>query len=748
MPRDPEVNIKIKADARELRKLRQEGKQAFDKQTIREFTRASTDMERQLGEVLKKQIKLTAELKGVEKGTKAYKQLKDELKGVNQEATQVERTLGRVRQVIQRQQVEQDRMRQRRQGFIGGMGQGLGVAQYIPTGAEMMPRMAGAMIGGGIRRMGGAAAAPFMTPGVGGMIRGVSGIPLIGGFVGGAMQTAAGAYQQAVQYQRLQRQMIQFAGAGMGRQTVIPGVSRAQAEAAQRRVEEGLTAVRQSGAVLSAGAGTGGVVVATPASGDPQRAQAAMRLREKGYQVRLDETGLTDVRRKGGRWGDISGATTEEMKDIQTMIATGPQRLLREGTVTVGGERVQATTAEANRLKGKQREAAIQGRMRKARIRTETGLPGLQAGVPFGMGPTEMMQMFGQFMGARGGVSNQVERAQFMETMAAQTRFGVTGQQAGAFARMGVPGGGGQGAAGLAGVLRSAFVQGLHGAQITEYLQSLVQLGQQAERMGVKINEKEFVRSAATLSAAGLQGLQAQRVATGMQQAAIGVSQRGVQSPIDVMIARAAGFDPSQGPEGYARAMNKISGGMTSDMMNKLMSNLTRGAGAGGFGPEMQALMLRRAMGRMGVQVGPGQASKMLASYREGSTDAMMRELEAGALIGRGEQPGARRWLRGEAVRGVRAVAGITPGAAGLEAGQIGVGMGAARWVQALERSSLNAAKAIGNLPLVNFAKAVERSTNALNKFMSGGEEASFLDLMRDLINAIRGIGSAPASAG
>jgi hypothetical protein len=349
-----------------------------------------------------------------------------------------------------------------------------------------------------------------------------------------------------------------------------------------------------------------------------------------------------------------------------------------------------------------------------------TGLPGLGEGAAFGMGPQQMIGFFSQMMQARGGTRDEVSRSTFREAMAAKTRFGVSAGMAGQFGRMGVAGGGGaMGGMDLSTTLQVAVTQGLRGSQVTEYLQTLVGLGSRAEKMGVKFDVREFGRMTAGLKVAGMQGLQAQRIAGGLQQAGMGVSQRGVQGPMDVLMARAAGFDPSQGAEGYAKAMNKLSGGMTSEMMNNLLGMVTQGAGAGGFGPEMQRLMFRRAMGKLGVQVGPGQASDLIESYKAGGRP------DVSQLIERGERKGARGRLDRAAVQAVQREAPTAPGAARLEAMRIGLGRESAGWVQSFERNAMQAGQVINGFSedLLKPSGMVSTAMDAAKKFTAGGME-------------------------
>jgi hypothetical protein len=723
MPRDPEVNLKIKADDRELAKVGRAQKKAFDKRDIREFTRAGRDLERQIADLTKRQISLNEAIRKVDKGTDDYKKFTRQLGDANDEATQLERTLGRVNQTLSRARREEDKSRQRRQGFVGGLGQGLGVAEYLPTGAQQAPRMAGAMLGRGVRRGVGAVTSPFLTPGVGGMAQGFAGIPIVGGFAAGAMQSAAGFYQQAVGFHQQRRGALFAQGGGFSAEQMA---SRRQiaAQEAQRVRREGKIAAQEAAIVRRRQL----KVLAQKTAG------AALTAKE-GPAKALGRVLSGKAMAKGGDvpvYAEPGGPIVGEMDEFQRRYPGGTYKDYQAWRKKLAKTPVAPIRADPGRIlkETEQRAKAIQA----AAKRQPAGLPGAGAGVQFGLGPQEMMQGFTQFMQARGGTYDDVRRSQFKEQMAATT-YGVSAQQAGQFARMGIAGGGGQGMyQGLAGVLQSAVAQGLRGSQVTEYLQTLVGLGQQAERSGVKINVRDFTHTAAQLRGAGLQGLQAQRVAGGLQQAAMGVSQRGVQNPMDVMLIRAAGYDPSQGPEGYAAALEKLEGGMSPEIQQRLLSSMASGAEAGGGGPKMQRLMMRRAMGRLGVLTGSKDAGRMLARGRGEGGEAERRMIHQGDRLFAGDR------LITEARGRVRRGAGLTIGSAGLQAGQVGVGGRAASWVLPLERASMKAASAITRLPIEKFSKAVERATVALDKLLSGKLAAEGpVDMLKIMWDAIAG---------
>jgi hypothetical protein len=293
------------------------------------------------------------------------------------------------------------------------------------------------------------------------------------------------------------------------------------------------------------------------------------------------------------------------------------------------------------------------------------GLPPADVGVAFGIEPGQAQQMAQGFFRARGGIFTRGGQREMVEMMAAQTRFGIAPEMAGQFARMGMAGGGGQLNMNMATVLQTAVMQGLRGSQVSEYLQQLVTLGQQAEKTGVKINVREFAQATGVLRQVGFQGLQAQRVAGGMTQAAMGLSQRGVSSPVDMLMLRAAGYDPSQGAEGYARAMNK-----------------------------------------MGSPIGAGQASSIIEAYKSGKTPST-DDLVATDF---------RKQMIKDAKARAGGYAPTAVSAAGLQAFQIGIGKAAAAWVVPMEKAGADIASVANKFSseLKNMAKLVSEGAQLM----------------------------------
>lgn len=697
---DVRTSIKITADDSSARKLGVTLGKAFDKRGARELATTAKALESQFLSTTKTVARLTQELVKTKQGTEAFKALSKELKNAADQAGMLGRALTQIENIQHRQDRDnRRRANEGRRSFFGGLMQGTGMAQYMPAEPGMRSRAAGVLMGGAMRRGLGGAAAPFLLPGMGGLSQMAGAVPVIGQALSGALSTAAGAYQTAVGFDRARWQALSFMGpSGGNRYRMGPGVEASEdfnkARTADKAAQEQFLAAQQ-------------------AQNQAERNEKIARDHHFRAKTRQDraylrtQQALSNMQKLSPAPGGFAQAAGLGAPSYAATVEAPARRWTEAAKERTKEARLAAEDAARELSNARERSS-------KPRFGVAAGLPGAGAGIEFGLGPTQMMGMFTEFMRSRGGVYDQAGERQFREAMAASARAGISTTQAGAFNRMGLAGGGGaMGKLGLSEVLQAAFAEGLNGSQVAEYLQTLVQIGQQAERTGVKMDVQAFTRSSALLSRAGFEGLQAQRVTGGMQQAGMRLSAQGVSGPMDVLMARAAGFDPSQGPEGYARAMNKLAGGMTPDMLNNLLGTLTTGVQGSDFGPEMQALMMRRAMAKMGVQVGPGQASILLDSYKKsgGKLPSGVEELWS-----KGEEGGARDALLQEARRRVSVGAGLTRGAAGLEATQIGLGRGAAGFVVGAEMNQLKFSLSI----VKNFGGGLEKLNGVVLRAIKG----------------------------
>jgi hypothetical protein len=226
------------------------------------------------------------------------------------------------------------------------------------------------------------------------------------------------------------------------------------------------------------------------------------------------------------------------------------------------------------------------------------------------------------------------------------------------------------------------------------------------------------------MRAIGIRGPQIGRLTGAVGQAAMDLSQRGVSSPVDMIMMRAAGYDPSQGVEGYATAMNKLAGGMDMDTLRNLMSMATAGArgGIGMAGRQTSILMMRRFFGRLKAPIGPGQASTILDAYQQGKLGREHLDMITSAT-GKSDRRDTHARLVGGARIGVGMVAPLTKTEAALEARRIALGTKMSNVMVTLNTASINAASAVSNFEgeLRSVTKWMADLTKSLSEFTKGG---------------------------
>lgn len=208
------TTLQIGANTDGIDKAGKKTKEAFNPKVVKEFNAVAKDVEKTLVGLVRQQTALGKTLAGVAKGTKEYKALRQELRAINNAAKDARSSLGAIEDLHERAS------RRAREGagrnFMAGLGQGTGLGQYMPTDPGMGWRMAGQAVGGGVRRGANAVSSPFITPGIGGVTQGLSGIPVVGGFAAGALSTAAASYGSAVSYDQARKNNLYFASHTIG----------------------------------------------------------------------------------------------------------------------------------------------------------------------------------------------------------------------------------------------------------------------------------------------------------------------------------------------------------------------------------------------------------------------------------------------------------------------------------------------------------------------------------------------------
>ena len=724
---DLETKVKVTADAAGLKKIGEESKKAFDARRPRELRQATKDLQRDLVGLARTQADLAKALSGTDRGTRAYKDLGRELKTVSREAD----TLRRVLKEIERTQDALTGKGGRRgppgpaqafgRGLFGAIGfGGMGGGGAMVGGQGGGAALAALAYGLGRRTWQGATS-PFLMPGVSGMAAGISAVPVIGPAIAGLMQAGQGYVQQATAFSGARLENLPYADLGArGRLRTHPGYGRAEQqflEASRMRAGLEMAAPHIRTAMdATLGGATGARLVRQVAS------QGAMTVGLLGRG--LMEGGVSNIDP-----GSMAKWIGKEMRK------PGQAKEL----VKFGKEMAGYTDPTENWLRAaRAAEAAAARRVAKQAkyVREDaTGIPGAGFGASMGFAPEEMQQFFGSLMGARGGrSSHQFLWGGVREAMAAKRMYGVSPELSGRFFRMATPTGGGSEVS-LQYAVQSGVAIGLSGSHISEYLSTLVDQGKEIEASGIKFDTKALIQNVQFTRALGFDELQAVRVAGGIGGAGRRLAERGVQSPMDVLLMRAAGYSPEQGAEGYATAQEKLES-MNPAMIKGLLGAVTEGAGGGGWGPKMQALMVKRAMGRMGVKIGMKQAEVLIGGFQGGQLSPnAQKEFEAIQL--RAEEGG----LVEGGIAGSARMGGLKVAAASLQAEQIGVGGRLAGTFFKLDRAGVKAVSALAdfNKQLMFGANIVHAAMSKLKQFT---EVASGGDLMAAIMGAFVGVGT------
>jgi hypothetical protein len=592
---DVTTALKIKADTKEVQKAGQVVKQAFSPVVLSQFSAATKALGKQMSTLAQQMAALNKLMvTGAQQATAAYKALAVAAKGAGQAAAGVGGGAGRgggggagagtgggppgtAAQAVAA-------THQNRNSFVAGLAQGLGVAEYIPTEPGMGYRIGGAMVGRGVRAM----AAPFLTPGVGGVAQALSALPG-GGIAGVGLQAAAGAVQTRIGYERLVHQGL-FAGAGQWRGQVAPQTAAdkkavADAERGLRIAEYDLTQAPE----LARGADVFAKAPTTRTTETTARTAKVLTAATKATEKAADAV------------SEVKGAIA-----VPGEIPTYRQ---------ASGKGLTDMTPDASRVLARQTaETAVE--KAQTRLDTASARHRINTGAELGLSPTELVQMRNQFMQARGGKFEEAgpSGAQFQQAMVGQI-FGVNAGVAGAFARGGMPGGGG-GQRNLMDTMADAIVTGMDGSILAEYMDTLVGLQQQAEQRGLKIDPEAFTRLSFGLTAAGIAPLQNKRLTAEFAAAPMNVAERGIDTPADMFmlraIARQRGIDIST-PEGFFTAKRAMQEPEEGDIQAVMAASVR---GSSGYGKNTQVELIQSLWKRFGVKMGPTQVDDLVAAAK------------------------------------------------------------------------------------------------------------------------------------
>ena len=704
---DLETSLKIKFDNEFERKSRT----AFSADPVKALKKSAKELRDEFGQLLKVQADLSIAMRGVARGSKEFKELGERVKDV---ASHVGTLRDLLKSIDQLQQKSSSRAG--RQGFIGGLASGLGIAHYVPSGPGQIPRIGGALLGGGISRAVGAGMAPFANPGLGGIASMLNAVPFIGGAMGGALTTAQSYWQEAVSFQRSRLANIPYMNDVMGRAGNIR--TRLALALPPPTSEVGLAGVKGKGGIAE----------------DPNWSSGAKNDRWSGRNRNM----ATEAYQGFKAWWDATPETQRRMAYSDAWVRKGgaEQELARkppEGGLLAWRhrqlnpnapaaeslrERVTKTDAASQRAAAAQDMANAQPMMGPYVRKVTSGfgkieLPSAGVGARLGYMPEEVQGMFGQFMNARGGVAEKgsFAKSTFRESMVLSRAFGIGPETSGGYYKMFGAGGGGMAASQqtLSQTVAAGMAMGLKGSRLVEYTQMLVNQGRRAEQQGLKMDVGGYVESMMAMRSVGVSGAQSSRIVAGLTSYAQNVSFTGVTKPMDMMLMRAAGYNPEEGPESYARTKNKLSRGVDLTTMTNLFKGIGEGAGAGGVGPEMKIMRTRNALESMGVRIGPELASA-IGGFGRG-------EMSIEDLAKRAQEQDVGKWLtRAETVTGQ--VGGGAKQEASLSASRIAAGGKFGGLVGEAQRAQIAAVNAMSVFAgdLKGLAGVVRKAASAMGE--------------------------------
>ena len=684
------TTVKVRGDTKGLDAVEKATKKAFDPRIPREFQRAAKELNSEVMALTRRQVDLARAMKDAT-DPKRLKDMKKEFRSVVDEAKALEGVLRSVQRMGSGSN--------RGPSFGAGLAQGLGVAQYVPTGPGMGSRIAGAAIGGGVRRGLGGMAAPFMQPGVGGMSAMLQAFPFVGQAASGALSAAQGYWQENVAWQR-------------GKLGLLPYV--------QNSSERAMTAMGVGGEHFAAARKAGTAAQAERAEEKifKRKQFDASEAQIKRAEKRMDEQIITPQTIRDRPWwqpntardfhrsntaqvlkGTVGaiGAVSNVVSDVFDLEGPAFNKDARIAAFRARGHGGRAESLES--AAEKSRRSAFSAQMRAF---GKTGAQGPGYGTRYGFMPTETTGLEGQFLGAYGGTygkagsESETVRGMLRESLVMKRAYGIGTETSGAYYRGFTPGGGATGKTGMADVVGTARVgMGLQGGRLQDYLQELVSLQRKAEQQGLKINIKDMSSQGTLLSAGlGFEGPQAQRVLGSLTGAAQDVGRRGLQGPSDMLMLQAAGFKGGGGAD-YSKARLKLmEQGVSGDILENLLGTVVGGISqASGMDPYSKQIAVIERMGDFKTAIGPKQARDLLAGTSGGKISAEAMARFHASRKGVGEE--TLQGMEGQASFVSRAVGGAAVTSAKMQAQGIGAGSGYGKLMQEMQTSTVAASDAL-----------------------------------------------------
>jgi hypothetical protein len=561
--------------------------------------------------------------------SKAFEGLEKTLTKVLKEFKSVVDTARSFSKEIRDANNEMDKAKRKPSGFAMGVAQGSGMGEYFPSDMRLAPQIAGRQVGGMLR--GGAAAAGSVFTGLAGFQTGLSSLPG-GGFLAGQVGQAAASAEAALAYQQAQASTMMF-GSSTPRFQMKGGL-----EAAER------------------------VALEMQSSFDKQ--YSVDNFRKNGS---VPGSYLESYIGKPGRQGDV-------FDDLP--------RATQRDFVQRDKERAEAAHMEAT---GVAMGDAFRKNNKAVKIDPFAAMEG--AGVQFGMDRMQAREFLGGMLQASGGTAEGLDPRKASQAMAASKRFGLGGDVAGIFARGERMGAGG----GMLEAIRSGMSLALEGSDLTNFTRQTAQAMMAFEQTGMPLDISGVRDMTAALSGSGLGRERSVAVGQGLLSAGRRISQNGVSNAADFTMLRDFYGFQGGGTEDYFAAIKRAeSGKMDSKGLDKRLDVVK-----GNFdtttakGSASAALSIRSYLQTLGVQIGAGEAEKLVTG------DAGARAKIEAELKGAGQRAAG---FTGDDLLKQGTVGGGLQRQAGLSNQRIGSGQNMLKMVQDFEEAQGAATKSVSAL--------------------------------------------------
>ena len=652
------TTIEFRADARQIDRLGKSIKEAFNPAKAKDLNRAMDDTTKALGRNLTRTRQLNEALKGTKDGTRAYKELVQELRGANKEARTLEDTQKRLHS--QAKSMAQGTTL-KRPGLMARL-QEKGVISK--QGASVL-RGAGGVATGGARR---AAGSQAPTPTLQGMGTAATAIPFVGAAVAASLFAASGAYQSRLGWERAQL----GAASGLMSPEDMLGL-------------EGRAGDIRSGAAGAHQGELGRIGKQRSRLGTRGKArEEANILSDKEVDIMARSRIKSGMSMDQARQSVLNQFGQTETKEKRADINADARKLLDQ-------QQGKADDKLA-KVQGGAMGQALAEKMRSSEFR--------KIGGAFGMMPQEALSAAGGMGRAAGGISTD----QFRFGMALKTAFGIDTEQTGTALR-GLQYSGiekDQTDEALAKVIAQGMALGLDQSEMSEhiskqtgFLKTSVMQGREAN-IGATMNLQSFLRTSTGMEGA-LATQRGQSLIGGFQ----GMGARGGGGAMQFRMMRAMGADLTSA-EGYAKGRLDMQDPTKIAAALPKMIESFRGQ-AGGMGGSQGIFMMQQFLqGLPGMgDVTPDMARRIMSGDVTALND--VSGIDKGSIMKAGSAA-------------AKAAAPALRGEAGIEAESIGVGGMMASTVQQFKRINLDLAGSIAAvMPMTaGFRDGLESSTTAI----------------------------------